>query len=46
MDSICQISRPDGEREKREYSGDQIKDERANSIKVETQKTGGGGNTQ
>ncbi len=39
VDSVCHILRPDGGAEKREYSGDQIKDERDSSIKVETQKT-------
>lgn len=39
VDRVCHILRPDGGAEKREYSGDQIKDERDSSIKVETQKT-------
>ena len=39
VDPVCQILRPDGGAEKREYSGDQIKDERDGSVKVETQKT-------
>lgn len=38
MDTVCQILRPDGEGGKREYSGDQIKDERDGGMKVETQK--------